>query len=95
MLGGDADVAARGVSDGLVGLVGEVVEPQAVTGRSQGGEMGAGARATHLSDSRTWPVHAAHDGGLHRLRWEWGSVCVCVCAFCERVQEVLWTKQGF
>eukprot|EP00964_Phaeocystis_antarctica_P012336 scaffold6811_cov55-Phaeocystis_antarctica.AAC.2 len=39
LLEGDADAAARGVFDGL----------------SQGGEMGAGARATHPSDRRTWP----------------------------------------
>ena len=55
LLEGDADAAARGVFDGLFGLVVEVVALQTVTGRSQGGEMGAGTRATHPSDSRTWP----------------------------------------
>ena len=53
MLEGDADAAARGVFDGLLGLVVQVVVLQAVTGRSQGAEMGVGARATHPSDRRT------------------------------------------
>ena len=55
LLEGDADAAARGVFDGLLGLIAQVVVLQAATGRSQGGEMGAGARATHPSDRRTWP----------------------------------------
>ena len=37
----DADAAARGIFDGLFGLVVEAVVLQAATGRSQGGEMGA------------------------------------------------------
>ena len=37
LLEGDADAAARGVFDDLMGLVVEVVVLQAVTGRSQGG----------------------------------------------------------
>ena len=49
----DIDAAARGVFDGLLGLVVEVVVLQAVAERSQGGEMGAGARATRPSDRRT------------------------------------------
>ena len=49
----DIDAAARGVFDGLLGLVVEVVVPQAVAERSQGAEMGAGARATQPSDRRT------------------------------------------
>ena len=49
----DADAAARGVLDGLLGLVVEVVVLQAVAERSQGAEMGAGARATQPSDRRT------------------------------------------
>ena len=53
LLEGDADAAARGVFDGLLGLVVEVVVLQAVTERSQGAEMGAGARATQPSDRRT------------------------------------------
>ena len=36
LLEGDADAAARGVFDGPLGRVGEVVVLQAVTGRSQG-----------------------------------------------------------
>ena len=88
LLEGDADAAARGVFDGLFGLVVEVVVLQAVSGRSRGGEMGAGARATHPSDSRTWPrsTRRTMEGGI-----AWGGngeVCVCVCV-CERVQEVL------
>ena len=51
----DDDAAARGVFDGLLGLAVEVVVPQAVAERSQGAEMGAGARATQPSDRRTWP----------------------------------------
>ena len=39
-LEGDADTAARGVFDDLFGLVVEAVVLQAVTGRSQGGEVG-------------------------------------------------------
>jgi hypothetical protein len=54
LLESDID-AARGVFDGLLGLVVEVVVPQAVTGKSQGAEMGAGARATQPSDRRTCP----------------------------------------
>ena len=53
LLEGDADAAASGVFDGLLGLVVEVVVPQAVAERSQGAEMGAGARATQPSDRRT------------------------------------------
>jgi len=49
----DIDAAARGVLDGLLGLVVEVVVLQAVAERSQGAEMGAGARATQPSDRRT------------------------------------------
>ena len=37
LLEGNADAAARGVSDGLFGLVAEAVVPQAVTGRVAGG----------------------------------------------------------
>ena len=49
----DIDTASRGVFDGLLGLLIHVVALQAVAGRSQGGEMGAGARATQPSDRRT------------------------------------------
>ena len=40
VLEGDADAAARGIFDGLFGLVVEVVVLQAATGRSHGGEVG-------------------------------------------------------
>ena len=59
LLEDDADAAARGgvFEDVLhsAGGVFQVVALQAATGRSQGSEMGAGARATHPSDRRTWP----------------------------------------
>ena len=53
----DLDAAAGGVFDGLLGLVGEAVVLQAATGRPHGGGVGhtgAGARATHPFDRRTW-----------------------------------------
>ena len=53
LLEGDADAAARGVFDGPFGLLVQGVALQAVTERSQGAEMGTGARATHPSDRRT------------------------------------------
>ena len=77
----DIDTASRGVFDGPFGLVVEVIVLQAVAGRSQGGEMGAGARATHPSDRRTWPrsTRRTMEGGI---AWMWrtgeGSACVCV-----------------
>ena len=77
----DIDTASRGVFDGPFRLVVEVVGPQAVAGRSQGGEMVAGARATHPSDRRTWPrsTRRTMKGGI---AWMWrtgeGSACVCV-----------------
>ena len=76
----DIDTASRGVSDGPLGLVVEAIVPQAVAGRSHGGEMGAGARATHPSDRRTWPrsTRRTMEGGI---AWMWrtgeGSACVC------------------
>ena len=79
---GDIDAAARGVSDRPFGLVVEVAVLQAVAGRSQGSEMGAGARATHPSDRRTWPrsTRRTMEGGI---AWMWrngeGSACACVC----------------
>ena len=98
LLESDIDTASRGVSDGPLGLVVEVVGPQAVAGRSQGGEMGAGARATHPSDRRTWPrsTRRTMKGGI---AWMWrtgeGSACVRVCVcICEQVQEVMRAKQG-
>ena len=77
----DADAAARGVFDSLSGLAVEVVTPepvvtpQAVTGRSHGGEMGAGSRPTHPSDSRTWPRSTRRTmeraaSWRHRADWE-------------------------
>ena len=90
------DTASRGVFDGPLGLVVEVIVLQAVAGRSQGGEMGAGARATHPSDRRTWPrsTRRTMEGGI---AWMWrngGRECVCVCAFASECGRVLRAKQG-
>ena len=52
LLEGDADAAAGGIFDGLLGLVVKSVVLQAVTGKSQGVEMGAGARPTHPTEGR-------------------------------------------
>ena len=78
----DIDTASRGVFDGPFGhRTVEAIVLQAVAGRSQGGEMGAGARATHPSDRRTWPrsTRRTMEGGI---AWMWrtgeGSACVCV-----------------
>ena len=78
----DIDTASRGVFDGPLGLVAQAVVLQAVAGKSQGGEMGAGAHTTHPSDRRTWPRstrRSMEDG----IAWMWrnGEACVCVCAF--------------
>ena len=77
LLEGDADAAARGVYDGLFGLVVEAVTPQAVARRSQGAEMGAGARATKPSDRRTWPrsTRRRMQGGIGWM-WRNGEGCV-------------------
>ena len=96
LLEGDADAAARRVFDGLFGLVVQVVVLQTVAGRSQGAEMGAGARATHPSDRRTWPrsTRRTMEGGI---AWMWrngGRECVCVCAFASECGKVLRAKQG-
>ena len=76
----DIDTASRGVFDGLLGLVVEVIVLQAVAGRSHGGEMGAGARATHPSDRRTWPrsTRRTMQGGIAWM-WRNGEGCACVC----------------
>ena len=75
----DIDTASRGVSDGPFGLVVEVIVLQAVAGRSQAGEMGAGARATHPSDRRTWPrsMRRTTQGGIAWM-WRNGEGCVRV-----------------
>ena len=79
----DIDTASRGVFDGPLGLVLEVIVLQAVAGGLQGDEMGAGARATHPSDRRTWPrsTRRTMEGGI---AWMWrsgeGSACVCASA---------------
>ena len=97
LLEGDADAAARSVFDGLFGLVVEVVVLQAVTGRSQGGEMGAGARATHPSDSRTWPRSTRRTMGSG-IGWSGnGQVCACVCLrarMCSERERVRFLTRG-
>ena len=65
----DLDAAAGGVCDGLLGLVVEVVAPQAAAGRPHGGGVGhtgAGARATLPSGRRTWPrsTRRTLEGGI-------------------------------
>ena len=79
LLEGDADAAARGVFDGLFGLVVEAVVLQTVARRSQGAEMGAGARATHPPDRRTWPrsMRRTMQGGIAWM-WRNGEGCVRV-----------------
>ena len=77
LLEGNADAAARGVFDGLFGLVVQAGVLQTVARTSQGAEMGAGARATHPSDRRTCPR------GPRGARWTgashgWGNGEGCV-----------------
>ena len=69
VLDGDAGAAARGVFDGLLGLVVEVVVLQAATGRSQG-VMGA---LKHPSDRRTWPrsTRRTIEGSIARECGRW------------------------
>ena len=64
LLEDDADAAARGVFDGLLGLVVEFVVPQAVTVRSHRGVRLAQehARPTRPTGGRVAVVHATHDG---------------------------------
>ena len=85
----DIDTASRGVFDGPLGLVVEVIVLQAVAGRSQGGEMGAGARATHPSDRRTWPrsTRRTMEGGIAWM-WRNGECSACVCAFASECGKV-------
>ena len=81
LLEGDADAAARDVFDGLFGLVVEAVTPHAVTGRVAGGSGGRGStRDPAVRQEDEAAVHAAHDGGGHRVGVEMGrGACVCVC----------------
>ena len=51
----DLDAPAGGFFDGLLGLGVEVIVLQTATGRPKESGVGAGARATHPSDRRTWP----------------------------------------
>ena len=53
--GGVASGVATAAGHGMLGLIVEAVCPQAATGRPQGSDVGAGARAIHPSDRRTWP----------------------------------------
>ena len=80
LLESDVDTASRGVFDGLLGLVVEAIALQAVAERSQGGEMGAGARDPPVRQDDVAAVHAADNGGRHRVgRGEMGEGCACVC----------------
>jgi hypothetical protein len=85
-LEGDVDAAAGGVFDGLLGLVVEIVVPQAAAGTPHGGGVGhtgAGARATHPFERRTWPrsKRRTMEGGID-CGWvsELGRVYVCLRA---------------
>ena len=88
LLESDIDTASRGVFDGPFGLVVEAIVLQAVAGRSQGGEMGAGARATHPSDRRTWPrsTRRTMEGSI---AWMGRRGRGRVCAFASESREVL------
>ena len=80
----DLDAAGSGAFDGLLGLVVEVVVPQAAAGRPCGGvgNTGAVARATHPVDRRTWPwsTRRTMEGGIDCV-WVGGcgDVWTCVC----------------
>ena len=86
-LEGDVDAAAGGVFDGLLGLVVEIVVLQAAAVTPHGGGVGhtgAGARATHPFDRRTWPrsTRRTMEGGID-CGWTgrvWGRVDVCLRA---------------
>ena len=87
-LEGDVDAAAGGAFDGLLGLVVEVeiVVLQAAAGTPHGGGVGhtgAGARATHPFERRTWPrsKRRTMEGGID-CGWvsELGRVYVCLRA---------------
>ena len=91
----DLDAAAGGVFDGLLGLVGEVVGPQAAAGRPHGGGVGhtgAGARATHPFDRRTWPrsTRRTMEGGIDCV-WS-GRVGTCGRVFASGAR--FWKDQG-
>jgi hypothetical protein len=72
----DADAAARGVSDGLFGLLVEVVVPQAARGGgggAQGGEVGRYTGASGdppVRQRRTWPrsTRRTVKGSMARMR---------------------------
>ena len=65
VLEGDADAAARGVFDGLFGLVVEVFGLQAAT---QGGVRWVyGTTEPPVRQEDVAAVHAAHDRGQHRV----------------------------
>ena len=75
----DADAAARGVSDGLFGLLNEEVVPQAATGgrEAQGGEVGRYTGACGdppVRQRRTWPrsTRRTVKGSMARMRMRKG-----------------------
>ena len=71
---GDADAPAASLTTCLAFLV-EIVVRKPAAGRSQGGEVGAGTRATHPSDRRTSRAASCVDAGDGRE----GGSCECVC----------------
>ena len=91
----DLDAAAGGGFDGLLRLVCEVVAPQAAAGRPHGGGVGhtgAGARATHPFDRRTWPrsTRRTMEGGIDCV-WS-GRVGTCGRVFASGAR--IWKDQG-
>ena len=77
----DIDTASRGVFDGPFGQIVEVVLPQAVAGRSQGGWDGRGStRDPPVRQEDVAAVHAAHEGGQHRVDVEKLEKGACVRA---------------
>ena len=91
LLEGNADAAARGVSDGLHGLFVEAIVLQAVTGRVAGGWDGRGStRDPAVRKEDVAAVHAGHNGGRHRMGVEMGRgacVCVCECLICHQAAK--------
>ena len=92
----DPDAAAGGAFDGLLGLVVEAVDLQAAAGRPHGsgvGHTGAGARATHPFERRTWPrsKRRTMEGGIDYV-WT-GRVATRVYV-CLRAGLGFWKDQG-
>ena len=91
----DPDAAAGGALEGLLGLVVEIVVPQAAAGTPHGGGVGhtgAGARATHPFERRTWPrsTRRTMEGGIVCV--DWAAVGTCGRVFASGAR--FWKDQG-